>query len=69
MRTFVLASVSNELLPKRRVLIKTDSERSRRLLPMFTRVLRRVRPSGFYNSLLPGASVINTEFVSTFSGR
>ena len=45
---FVLASVSNELLPKRRVLIKTGSQRSRRLLSMFTRVLRRVRLSIIY---------------------
>ena len=48
LRTFVLASVSNELLPKRRVLIKTGSQRSRRLLSMFTRVLRRVRLSVIY---------------------
>ena len=48
LRTFVLASVSNELLPKRRVLIKTGSQRSRRLLSMFTRVLRRVRLSMIY---------------------
>ena len=47
LRTFVLASVSNELLPKR-VLIKTGSQRSRRLLSMFTRVLRRVRLSIIY---------------------
>ena len=31
-RTFVLAFVSNELLPKRIVFIKTDSERSRLVL-------------------------------------
>ena len=31
LRTFVLASLSNEILPKRRVLIKTGSQRSRRL--------------------------------------
>ena len=48
LRTFVLVSVSNDLLLKRRVLIKTGSQRSRRLLPMFTRVLRRVRPSIIY---------------------
>ena len=48
LRTFVLVSVSNELLPKRRVLIKTGSQRSRRLLSMFTRVLRRVRLSIIY---------------------
>ena len=48
LRTFLLASVSNELLPKRRVLIKTGSQRSRRLLSMFTRVLRRVRLSIIY---------------------
>ena len=47
LRTFVLASVSNELLPKR-VLIKTGSQRSRRLLSMFTRALRRVRLSIIY---------------------
>ena len=34
-RTFVLAFVSNELLPKRIVFIKTDSERSRRLVSIF----------------------------------
>ena len=34
-RTFVLAFVSNELLPKRRVFIKTGSDRSRRLLLIF----------------------------------
>ena len=44
-RKSVLASVSNELKPKRRVLIKTGSQRFRRLLSMFTRVLRRVRLS------------------------
>ena len=48
LRTFVLVSVSNELLPKRRVFIKTGSQRSRRLLSMFTRVLRRVRLSIIY---------------------
>ena len=48
LRTFVLASVSNELLPKRRVLIKTGSQRSTRLLSMFTRVFRRVRLSIIY---------------------
>ena len=48
LRTFVLASVSNELLPKRRVLIKTGSQRSRRLLSMFSIVLRRVRLSVIY---------------------
>ena len=30
LRTFVLAFVSNELLPKRRVFIKTGSQRSKR---------------------------------------
>ena len=34
-RTFVLAFVSNELLPKRIVFIKTGSERSRRLVSIF----------------------------------
>ena len=48
LRTFVLASVSNELLPKRRVLIKTGSQRSRRLLSIFSVVLRRVRFSVIY---------------------
>ena len=48
LRTFVLASVSNELLSKRRVLIKTGSQRSRRLLSMFTRVLRRILLSIIY---------------------
>ena len=47
-RTFVLVFVSNELLPKRRVLIKTGSQRSTRLLSVFTRVLRRVRLSITY---------------------
>ena len=40
LRTFVLALVSNELLPKRRVFIKTGSQRSRRLLLIFPMVLR-----------------------------
>ena len=47
-RTFVLVFVSIELLPKRRVLIKTGSQRSTRLLSVFTRVLRRVRLSITY---------------------
>ena len=47
-RTFVLASASNKLLPKRRVLIKTGSQRSRRLLSMFSMVLRIVRLSVIY---------------------
>ena len=34
-RTFVLAFVSNELLPKRIIFIKTGSERSSRLLSIF----------------------------------
>ena len=34
-RTFVLAFVSNELLPKRIVFIKTGSERSRRMVLIF----------------------------------
>ena len=48
LRTFVLASVSNELLPERRVLIKIGSQRSRRLLSMIFMVLRRVRLSVIY---------------------
>ena len=40
--------VSNELLPKRRVFIKTGSERSRRLLSIFSMVLRRVHLSVIY---------------------
>ena len=48
MRTFVLAFVSNEILPKRRVLIKTGSQRCRRLLAMFFMVLRRVCLSVIY---------------------
>ena len=48
MRTLLLASVSNELLPKRRDLIKTGSQRSRRLLSMFSVVLRRLRLSVLY---------------------
>ena len=48
LRTFVLASVSNELLPKRRVLVKTGSQSSRRLLSMISMVLRRVRLSVIY---------------------
>ena len=48
LRTFVLASLSNELLPKRIVLIKTGSQKSRRLLSMFSMVLRRVRLSVIY---------------------
>ena len=46
--TFVLASVSNELLPKRRVLIITGLQRCRRLLSMFSTVLRRVCLSVIY---------------------
>ena len=42
LRTFVLASVSNEVLPKRRTLIKTGLHRSRRLLSILSMVLRRV---------------------------
>ena len=42
LRTFVLAFVLNELLPKRRALIKTGSQKCRRLLSMFFMVLRRV---------------------------
>ena len=48
LRIFVLASVANELLPKRRVLIKTGSQRSRRLLSVFSMVLRRVLLSVTY---------------------
>ena len=48
LRTFVLESVSNELLPKRRVLIKTGSQKCRRLLSMFFMVLRRVCLSVIY---------------------
>ena len=48
LRTFVLASVSKELQPKRRILIKTGSHRCRRFLSMFTRALRRVRLSIIY---------------------
>ena len=40
--------VSNELLPKRRVFTKTGSERSRRLLSIFSMVLRRVHLSVIY---------------------
>ena len=47
-RTFVLASASNEFLPKRRAFIKTGSQRSRRLLSIFSIVLRRVRLSIIY---------------------
>ena len=48
LRTFVLVSVSNELQPKSRLLIKTGSQRSRKLLSMFSVVLRRVRLSIIY---------------------
>ena len=41
LKTFVLAFVSNELLPKRRVFIKTSSERPKTLLSIFSMVLRR----------------------------
>ena len=44
----MLASVSNELLPKRRVLIKTGSQRCRRLLSIFSMVFRRVCLSVIY---------------------
>ena len=48
LRTFVLVSASNELLPKSRLLIKTGSQRSKKLLSMFSVVLRRVRLSIIY---------------------
>ena len=48
LRSFVLAFVSNTLLPKGRVFIKTGSQRSRRLLLMFSMVLRRVHLSVIY---------------------
>ena len=48
MRTFVLVFVSHELLPKRRVFIKTGSQRYMRLLSIFSMVLRRVRLSVIY---------------------
>ena len=48
LRTFVLALVSNELLRKGRVLIRTGSQRSWRLLSMFFMVLRRVCLSVIY---------------------
>ena len=48
LRTLVLAFVSNELLPKGRVFIKTGSERPRRLLSIFSMVLRRVLLSVMY---------------------
>ena len=48
LRTFVLAFVSDELLPKRRVLIKTGSQGRRKLLSMFFMVLRRVCLSVIY---------------------
>ena len=43
LRTFVLAFASNELLPKRRIFIKTGLQRSRRLLSIFPMMLKRVR--------------------------
>ena len=43
LRAFVLAYVSNELLPKRRFLIKAGSQRCWSLLSMFSMVLWRVR--------------------------
>ena len=43
-RTFVLAFVSNELLPKRIVFIKTDSERSRRLVLIFYDGAQEITP-------------------------
>ena len=48
LRTFVLAFVSNEFLPKSRVLIKTGSQRCRILLLMFFMLLRRVGLSVIY---------------------
>ena len=48
LRTIVLAFVSNKLLPKRRVFIKTGLQRYRKLLSMFSMVLRRVRLSVIY---------------------
>ena len=40
LRTFLLAFLSNKLLPKRRVFIKTGAEKSRRLLSIFFMVLK-----------------------------
>ena len=48
LRAFVLAFLSIELMPKRIVFIKTDSEKSRRLLLIFSAVLRRALPSVIY---------------------
>ena len=48
LRTFVLGFASNELLPKRRVFIKTGSERLRRLFSIFSMVLRKVLLSVLY---------------------
>ena len=48
LRTFVLASGSTELLPKRTVFIGTSSQRSSRLLSMFSMALRRVHLSVVY---------------------
>ena len=48
LRTFVLAFVSNEFLPKSRVLIKTGSQRCKIFLLMFFMLLRRVGLSVIY---------------------
>ena len=48
LKIFVLAFVSNELLPKRRVFMKIVSDGSRRLLSIFSVVLSRVRLSVIY---------------------
>ena len=48
LRTLILACISNELLPKRRVLIKTGSQWSKRLLSMFSMVLWRLSLSVIY---------------------
>ena len=50
LRTFVLAFRSNELLPNRRILIKTGSQKCRRLLSMFFMVLRRVSFSNIHGT-------------------
>ena len=51
LRTFVSAFVSNELLPKTRVFIKTGSERSRRLLSIFSVVLRSTSLSNIHGTI------------------
>ena len=56
----MVASVSNKLLPKRRVLIKTGLQSSRRLLSMFSMVLKRICLSVIYMGQWRRKSVVDS---------